>query len=363
MALLAYVNSSMLSQFAGPKTVSAVYTLASIISIILVIGAPRILRAIGNRKTVVWTLVLSALLLLGLGISSGKSALLLFVFYFSLNSVVLYGLDIFLEHYSKEQNTGNIRGLYLSLGNIGWVVAPTLSGLLETTYGFKAVYLIAALVVTVTLAIIWYTQRGFTDREYNKSHFDDGFKVLRSNKSIRTITVLNLTLHLFFVLMVIYSPLYLTTVVGFSWKTLGLLLSIMLLPFVLFPYPAGRIADKYIGEKELLVGGFLIAAAATLFFAQVTSTSFLFFAVVLFTTRVGASLVEAMCESYFFKQVTDEDSSVISIYRNMLPVAYTIGPLVGALLFSIGSYQLIFSIAAGMLVCAALFSLTIRDSK
>lgn len=363
MALLAYVNSSMLSQFASARIVSVVYTLASILSIVMVIGAPRVLRTVGNRKAVTWILATSALLLLGLGLVSGKAALLLFVLYFSLNAVVLYGLDIFLEHYSKEQETGNIRGLYLSLGNIGWVIAPTLSGILETGFGFQAVYLVAALVVTTTLGIIWYTQRSFVDREYNKSHFDDGFKTLRTNKNIRTITVLNLILQLFFVMMVIYSPLYLTTVVGFSWKTLGILLSIMLLPFVLFPYPIGRIADKYIGEKELLVGGFLVAAAATLFFAQVTTTSFLFFAVVLFTSRVGASIVEVMCESYFFKQVTDSDSSIISIYRNMLPVAYTIGPLFGALLFTLGSYTLVFSITAGILVCAGVFALTLKDSK
>lgn len=362
-ALLAYANSSMLSQFASPRMVSIVYTLASILSITLVLTAPRILRTLGNRKTIVTTLILSTILLVSLGLASGKIVLLLFVFYFSLNAVVLYGLDIFLEHYSKETQTGNIRGLYLTLSNIGWVAAPIISGILGTRFGFKSLYLVASVVVIATLCIIWFTQKKFVDKHYKKSHLEDGFKTLRTNSNIRTITVINLILQMFFVMMVIYSPLYLTTVIGFSWKTLGILLSIMLVPFVIFPYPAGYIADKYLGEKELLIGGFLIAAAATIFFAQVTTTSFLFFAVILFTSRIGASIVESMSESYFFKQVTDNDSSAISMYRNMLPLAYTVGPLLGALFFSLGSYTLVFSITAGMLVLAAVFTFNLKDSK
>lgn len=362
-ALLAYANSSMLSQFASGRIVSVVYTLASLVAIVLVVTTPRILKRIGNRKTTTVALLISATLLGGISIATGKSILALFVLYFSLNAVVLYGLDIFLEHYSKASNTGNVRGMYLALSNIGWVVAPTLSGILETRFGFGALYACAAVIVALTAVVLWISQKKFVDKHYNKSHFDDGFKILRRNKNIRTITILNLLLQLFFVMMVIYSPLYLTGIVGFSWKTLGLLLSIMLLPFVIFPYPAGYIADKYIGEKELLIGGFLISAGATLFFAQVATTSFIFFAVVLFTSRIGASIVEAMCESYFFKQVTDTDTATISIYRNMLPVAYTIGPLVGAIVFSIGSYTLVFSFTAALLVGAAVLATTMRDSK
>lgn len=362
-ALLAYINSSVLAQYATDKIVGVVYTLASLISLVLVMSTPRILKRLGNTRTILSILCISILSLILLSVLKTKAVLVLFIIYFSLNAVVLYGLDIFLEHYSKENLTGNIRGAYLTLSNIGWVVAPLISGQIESRFGFGSLYFIAALSVCMTFLIIKLTQKKFVDRPYRHSHFEDGFKVLRTNKNIRIVTLLNLALHLFFVMMVIYSPLYLTKVVGFDWKTLGILLSIMLLPFVLFPYPAGKLADKFLGEKELLVGGFLIMAGATLFFAQVVTTSFLFFAIVLFTSRIGASIVETMCESYFFKQVTDDDSSVISIYRNMLPVAYTIGPLLGVLFFMMGSYTLVFTLTAGLMVFASLGALVLKDTK
>jgi Na+/melibiose symporter-like transporter len=71
-------------------------------------------------------------------------------------------------------------------------------------------------------------------------------------KSIRTIGAINVLLQLFYTFMVIYVPIYLTEVIGFSWSELGLILCIALIPFVLLDSPVGELADKKYGEKEFL---------------------------------------------------------------------------------------------------------------
>jgi MFS family permease len=363
MALLAYVNSSMLAEFASPNLISLTYVLASILSLILVTIAPQIIRAIGNVKYVVFSLLGSATLLYLISTHSGSKIIPLFIAYFSLNSVVLYGLDLFLEHYSSESQTGNIRGLYLTLGNIGWVVAPLISGTLQTNFGFPVIYLVAGISVATTLLVIFFSQRGFVDKAYPRSHMIDGLKALLKNRDLRKIAFLNFLLQFFFVIMVIYSPVYLTSIIGFSWKTLGVLLSIMLLPFVLFPYPSGYIADKYLGEKELMIGALILMGLATIYFAQIGYGSVAVYAFVLFLTRMGASVFETMCESAFFKRVTDEDSSVISAYRNMMPVAYIVGPLIGAAIFTLTSYQTLFTILGGLMLLASIYTLRLKDTK
>ncbi len=362
-ALLAYLNSSMLSQYAAPKTIGVLYTAASMLSLVLVLLSARFLGWYGNKKVVYTALSASTILLLGISSTTGVTTLFLFTLYFSLNAVVLYGIDIFIEHYSKEQQTGNIRGTYLTLTNIGWVLAPVISGSVESRFGFAAVYIIAACAVLITLISLYRTQKQFVDKPYKTGHLIEGIKLIAKQKQLRIIVGLNFLLQLFFVFMVIYSPLYLTTVVGFSWKTLGLILSIMLIPFVLIPLPAGRYADSVLGEKEFLIGGFLTAAVAALFFSHVQSSSVVFFAVILFVSRIGASLVETMCESYFFKQVTDSDAGIISVYRNMLPVAYVVGPLLGMIVFTIGSYTLVFAGAAFIMLAGAVLSLTVKDTR
>ncbi len=182
MALLAYVNSSMLAEFASAGLISIAYTLSSILSIFIVSIAPRFLKGFGNLKYMSIVLILSALLLYMISSHIGISILPFFILYFALNSAVLYGLDIFLEHYSKESSTGNTRGLYLTLGNIGWVLAPLISSRLEEKFGFPAIYIAACLIVLLTFLVVLFGQRGVVDKAYKKSHFLDGLHILRKNK-------------------------------------------------------------------------------------------------------------------------------------------------------------------------------------
>lgn len=363
MALLAYLNSSMLGQFASQGVLGLVYTIASILSLILVSIAPSIVRSVGAFKYIISTLILSASLLYLISTHTGPSIIPLFILYFALNSVVLYGLDLFIEHYSTESNTGNIRGTYLTLANIGWVAAPLISTTLQSSFGFSIIYLVAGFAVLISLLILFFSQRGFIDKAYKKSSLKNGLKILRKNKTLRAITALNFLLQLFFVVMVIYSPVYLTTIIGFSWKALGILLTAMLLPFVIFPYPSGWIADKYFGEKELMYVSLVIIGGATIVFANLGVSTLFIYAVTLFTTRIGASILETMCESAFFKHVTDEDSSVISIYRNMMPVAYTVGPLIAGGLFALSSYYTLFTSAGVLMLLSTIFVIQIKDTK
>jgi predicted MFS family arabinose efflux permease len=363
MALLAYVNSSMLSGVVSATAVGITYTVASILSLILVSIAPDVIRRIGALWYIGVSLVLSASLLYLISSHTGISIIPLFILYFSLNSVILYGLDIFLEHYSAESNTGNIRGAYLTLSNIGWVIAPLLSGTLQERVGFSGIYLAAASVLIITLITIFFGQRGFVDKAYPRSTLADGIRVLRKNKNLRLITSLNFLLQLFFVVMVIYSPVYLIQVLGFSWQEFSLVLSIMLSAFVILPYPLGKIVDKYKNEKELMSIALLLMGAATLYFARLGYATVTMYALVLFLSRVGASTLETMCESAFFKQVTDSDSEVISVYRNMMPFAYTIGPLIAAALFAFTSYQTLFTVLGIVMLLSVFLAIQIKDVR
>jgi predicted MFS family arabinose efflux permease len=293
----------------------------------------------------------------------GISIVPFFILYFSLNSLVLYGVDLFLEHYSADTQTGNIRGIYLTISNIGWVIAPLLSAKLQNNFGFSAIYLVASIAVLFTMIIIFVGQRGFIDKAYTKSSLIDGLRVLKENKNIRILTILNFILQSFFVVMVIYSPVYLTSIIGFSWQNLGILLSIMLSAFVIFPYPAGRLADTRIGEKWLICISLFIMSTATFIFAKLGAASLFSYALVLFLTRMGASVLETMCDSAFFKQVSDSDSAVISVYRNMMPFAYTIGPLLAGAIFAISSYQTLFTILGMLVLVSIIIAMKLRIVK
>lgn len=364
LAILAYINSSSLSRFVSDSSISLIYAGSSLLSLLWLALAPGLLRRFGNWKFALGTLSIGIASLLLLASSSAPIVFVaLFTLYFSLNILITYTLDIFIEHYSTDTTTGNIRGFYLTFINLAWVGAPFAAGLLITAYGFSAMYGAAALLLVPAVLFIGAGERTFRDQVYKPAHFFKNLRALKTNKPVRLIVFLNFLLQFFYAWMVIYAPLYLTKVHGFSWETIGILFTFMLLPFVIFQYPAGKIADKILGEKELLVAGFLIMCMATIFFALLPGGSVLTFGIALFTTRVGASIVEVMCETYFFKQVTDKETVFISFYREVMPLAYIIAPLLGVLVLAAGSYNSLFLILGAIMLAGAALSMTLKDTR
>jgi MFS family permease len=145
----------------------------------------------------------------------------------------------------------------------------------------------------------------------------------RKNRNLLKIYCVSLALRFFYAAMTIYMPLYLHEI-GLTYMQIGAVFTVMLIPFILIEYPAGILADTRYGEKEMLLIGALIIVTSLMwmFFAQ--STSFVFWMVILMISRVGAALVESMEDSYFYKQITENDVALINFFRSTRAVAYII---------------------------------------
>lgn len=363
LALLSYVNSTLLASHAGSNA-NVYFTLGSVFSIIGIFFVPSILRKFGNTLTVAMLSLLSVALLAFIGLhTNGDMVPLAFSVYFSLNILIVYGFDIFLEHYSQSVTTGRTRGLYQTINNIAWVLAPTLSGILIYKYGISSIYIIASVLVFLVFGLIVIKQRNFVDRHYIAGNIFSVFHKLQNNVGLRDIFVINFILQFFYSVMVINSPIFLQSL-GLSWKEIGLVFSGMLLAFILIQYPAGRIADK-IGEKKFLIWGLSICSMATLAFAFLPKdfdlSKIVFIAIILFFTRIGAALIEIMSDTYFFKRTSDSDTSVISAYRILFPIGYIFGPIVSVVFLHFFSYKILFIFLAILVSFGILFAKRIKE--
>ena len=365
MALVSYINSSMLGQFVSANIVSVLFATGSALSIILTLCAPTLMRRFGTLRFSISLFILSGTLLWILGTTVLQPVLLIgFVLYFALNACVLYSLDIFIEHHSTNSDTGKIRGLALTINNLGWIGMPVLVGIISSRYGFSSVYLLAALGICIAGTILAISQRRFTETPVAQTpNLIAAFKQIRQTPALRRIISINFLLQFFYSWMVLYVPLYLIQTLSFSWTTIGGVLSIMLIPFVLFQYPAGRIADKWLGEKEMIIAGLIIMSGTVITLALVQNPTIVVVAIILFGTRIGASVVEVLADSYFFKQVTDTDKGVISFYRTMQPFAYIIGPITGAFLLYVLPYTGLFLVLGGILFIGVLYTTRLVDTR
>lgn len=348
--------------------VGGIYTLASLITLIALLYAPRILRRVGNY---VWTrslLLLHISLLLGLALFDSAWLIIpLFIVEAALTSVLYFNLDVFLERYSNDSQTGMIRGLFMVIGSVAWLLPPMLAGKLIDTSGFSIVYFTGALLMIPTVFIVMGFFNDFQDLAYDDAPLFLTKERSKAHPDINNILIANFFMHFFYAWMIIYTPLYLHDHLGYSYEDVGLMLTLALSAFVIFPYPAGVIADKWLGEKELLVGGFTLMAitSAILPLLGDMHASFALWALVLFIGRTGASTVETMAETYFFKKIDGHNAGLMGYFRRSRPMAFIAAPILASVLLEMGSVSIsgLFTILAGIMIIAIYFPLRLVDTK
>jgi MFS family permease len=149
-----------------------------------------------------------------------------------------------------------------------------------------------------------------------------------------------------------------------DWDIIGIIFSIMLLPFVLTQIPLGFLADKKFGEKEILSIGFVIISIFTVSISFINNINiFLTLAFILFMTRVGAAMVELMNDTYFFKQINDDDLNIINLYRVATPLAYIISPILATIVLIFVPFKFIFLILGLIMILGLKCSLSIKDTR
>jgi MFS family permease len=363
-ALPLYINSSFLGTLIPEGLIGFVYTLASLLAIIALIWIPDVLSLLGNYR------ITFLLLFFQLGITtllafSGSPLLgvILLILNLVLFRLVGYNVDLFTEHFSTDATTGGIRGVFLTIGNVAILVAPTLAGFIVDDNNFFRLYISSALFLIPVLYLLNKRFSTFKDPIYERFLFWRTIKKTYKRKNVRHIMFINFLLRFFYAWMVIYMPIYLNQVIGFSWGQIGGIFSIMLLPFVLFELPLGKLADTKYGEKEILTTGFLVLSIATGALAFLTTTSFIIWASALFLTRTGASMVEIMMESYFFKHIDGSDSPTLSLFRIMQPAAYVIAPLAASISFYLVPFNFLFLILSIITLYGIRHGLALVDTR
>lgn len=345
VALTTYVNSTLLSSFLNSRMLNVAYVVASIVSFVALIKIPKYINIFGARKTILGVLALNILASLTLVLAKDPSLKIIgFFVFFASNPVTYFCIDLFIEHFSKSNNTGKNRGSYLLAVNLGWLTAPLITGEVIKIGGFDYVYHIAQIVVLMTFIVLYFTTKSYKDVPYTKASIIETLKTLSKDFETKSAISLNFILQFFYACMVIYSPLYLAQHFNLSWESMGLIFSAMLSAFVLFQYPTGRLTDKGVVKNlsAITVSLFIMCFALIAFYRLPVASSIGLIALVLFVSRIGAAIYEASIEYYFFKNTTDQQSNYISLFRDMTPMAYIVAPTFGFIILKSGDIRNIF---------------------
>jgi MFS family permease len=362
-SILGFVLSSYLSESLTPEKVSLVFLIPNLISclIILFLGEFVKKRSLFKITIINTTIIFFSLIT---QIPENKNI------YFIVIPIIIYQIalmvgnilfDYYIENYSTDDTTGDTKGKQWTIVNFMILLGPILSGVLINSFGFNITFGISAIFLIGDFLILYKYFRKISVNINIDAISKINLKRIIKKPSITKMSVTNLILSFFYSWMTIYTPIYMNTVLNLSWDKIGLILGIILIPFVMIQYPAGQIADKFLGEKELLITGSIIMILSTisLFWAK----DVVVFTILLFMTRVGASLVEIMRDIHFYKNVSCKDLDMISFYKLQQPLGYAIGPLIGMIVLTYLDMKYLFLILGLILSLFIFVNINLKDSK
>lgn len=324
-ALPLYIQSSFIESIVGIKFVGLVLAVSTSATLLALLILPNFLKKYHNFRVTLFISLAVFIVTILIYVVPGVWSLVFYVFYIALMTLLVVCFDIFLESISTNDKTGQIRTLKLFFINLAILISPLISGNLVGSFdNYRLVFLWAGLVFLATPFLLLLRKKELDDRtvEYQKRSLYSLEKIFQTHPNILRSIFIEYGLRIFYATMVLYLPIYLHERIGFDWPTIGIIFTIMLLPFVLLQVPAGRLADKYLGEKEMIIGGIFFMITFSVIVIWLNTDSVFWWALILFMTRVGASLVEAMNEVFFFKQVDNHDADLIDIFRDVRPIGW-----------------------------------------
>jgi hypothetical protein len=366
IALTSFFNAPLLISRGIPEwALGIVYAGASALAMIILFFAPRLFNALGGFESFAILATLNAFSLIGLATVPGPIATLFFFVSLTVTVIIVFLLlDMFLEgSTAKEGDTGGTRAFFITMANFAWVGAPFIAGQLSSDGDFSHLYLFAAALFIPILVITAKYLHNIVDHHYDEPNTEKMMQTFTKNFDIRNVFIAQFLLRIFYSIMVVYGPIYLINHAGLSLPEMGTVLSIAMFAFLLFELPAGKIGDKYLGEKEMMVTGLIIISFSTISIAYISGSPIWVWALVLFTTRVGAALLEITSESYFFKHVDGNDADEVGAFRALSPLSYIVGPILGTIALIFVPIAHIFTILGLIMLLGVPFALTIKDTR
>jgi len=279
--------------------------------------------------------------------------------------LITISLSLMVRDFTAEKNLGQTEGVFFVFNNIGWFLGPVVGGIVGRYCGFEPVFVISGVFFLISLGYLLHQNLVKKHPSLSLPKYEPK-KIIKKNRFVRFFgdkgRVSAYVVHLVFLAWLAFKsvvvPLYITEQ-GYGTDLAGLVISLSILPFVLFEMPVGKYADKH-GVKNPIVSGFAIIAMCL--FAVKISPLFFVDALFLILVSIGSSFIEPLCDVFFFKHVSkEEENDFYGIYRTADPIGKFLGPLIFSVSLMFVPFDWVFVVAGGIFFAAGVLALRIRD--
>ncbi len=318
--------------------------LPSLSSLFFDIPTGELADCVGRKRLIVCglfgMLLFSAFLPLASSIPSLFVLLLLLGFFNQLINVPVrsYVMDI-----APKDKSSEYFGLLVTGMQLGFAVGPIIGGLLLSgnfSGGVCLISLLYAVTSVVSMLLVWF---GVPETVKEKKGLVCGIKSvvtkdkifmkgLLEYRALKSAGLLIFLLTLAFIVTdgVIWAiePLY--NDLGIGSETVGVILSMFVIPFVLFQIPAGILADR-VGKTKVLIAGLLLAGSFFILFGLTRDVYLMMFSA--FAATTGLALAIPAADGLLTDASTGKDKGcVVGVWDTAEDLGYLIGPILGGLI-------------------------------
>ena len=364
--LIVFVISSFLAGFIGSAKAEFAIAGANAGAVLVLALMPRIFATWGTKQVLTSLGIAEILILCSLAFAhSAALVIILLVLMISMTFSIFLGLDFLVEAITTDESeTGGVRSVFLTTSNISTLIATLTLAVILTDDSYRDVFLAASLVLVPFIMLAWrsFPKTGGTTSSEHTSAWSAIAGIARVPHVLRPIATAHLLLQLYYAWFNFYFTLYLFEHVGFSWHTIAIMLALSMAPYLLLEIPIGWIADKRLGEQEIMVGGFIVLSASIVALALL-GDNLLAWTILFLLGTCGAAAIEITTESTFFKRVTAADGEAISLLRILRPVAGIMGPATAGVLLLFVPPPFLFVIFGAIVALGIPLAMSIVDTK
>lgn len=365
-----FTFSNFLDQYFSKVTLSMIFAGGSFLAILLSNFLGNFIKKYSNSKALATILIGQIITTIILALSNSVNIVILMIFailYLSQNTLLWVAINVFIEEFSSNKNTGSVRGTILTIYNFQSIIAPFLVAHLLDKINYTGVFLIS----TVTLSILFYLNNKYLkeikEPDYEYVNLFKSFTTLGKSKFMREILASSFALNTFFAVINIYLVLYLVDELGVSAaQFIGIITPISLIPFVILPYQLGKYSDRIFGNKKLMSVGISVFSLTliSIYLFNITSTNIILWILLLFIARLGATITETENYAHFYRRVDSKDAGLIALFQNMSNIGFLSVSLIGALLLRFFEVKLtVIFLAIGIIGILSLFMINLEKSE
>ncbi len=261
---------------------------------------------------------------------------------------------------SIKEKRGFWTGLFLSIGTIATMIGPIIAGIISEKYSTDLLFTISMIIIitSIFILIVLPEKKRIKKETIVLKDFNPLSEIQHffTKKKLRGMGLIGMIANARGQTYLIFFPLLIVEVMGYSERVLGFLLAIPV-SIHIFQFYFGRVADKISAEFGIL-GGVFTFSFVFLFLPYVSSIFWI--VLILFVAGIGGAYFNVNAWSLMGRIAKEEniEGEIIGTYYSIANLGMFISALIGAGLVSmigIAHTLQIYSILLILSICVSYF--------